>query len=640
MGTVLEYQISARLEELEERTAELSAANAALIAEMFDRQRTEKALCESEERYRRRSCELEKLHKISLSLNTLLGASNLLQVIVEQAVDLLAAPAGAVFLYDGQTDELHLMAGVGFGASSIGQTLKARDESVLRVFAGRRKVLVEDYATWSATWPAQASFDDAHAPPGYILSVPLASAKAFLGLLTVFGPTSQTFDDHDIWLVELFAAQASVALENAHLHAEAQRRANELAALNKASQAIVSKLNLESVLEVVITETRNLLAAEGASVILRDPATNELFFASVVGPGAAELIGTRMPISEGVAGWVVKERKSVLINNTDGEPRHYEGIDAKSGLTTRSIAAAPLDVRGATWGVVEVINKTEGAFNGHDLELLEALTSSAAIAFENSRLYQVEREQIHRLQESQARLIQAEKMSAMGRLTSSIAHEINNPLQAVRTCLSLIEAELCKDVDADEIRQDLKIAGEEVQRISSIVRRLREFYRPAREGTYPTDLGEVLDSVLALLDKQMEDGNIVVERGWAADLPELEANPDQLKQVFVNLLLNAADAMPNGGTLHIIATLTQRDKSQDLNPEQMVSIQFADTGEGIPPRLMSRVFEPFFTTKAGGTGLGLSISYEIIKSLGGEITVYSQVGKGTSFTILLPIHNT
>lgn len=421
------------------------------------------------------------------------------------------------------------------------------------------------------------------------------------------------------------------------LNENLERRARQLVALNSASRTMVSDLNSESVLKLVIDQVRRLLDVEGAAVLLRDPAGDELVFAAAAGSGYEKLVGMRLPIAASIAGWVMRERQSAVVADTQSDPRFYDRIDPATGLTTRSLVTVPLMFKGAAWGVVEAINKIGGAFDEHDCEMLETLASSAAIAIENARLYQGERGALRRLQQSQARLVQAEKMTALGRLVASIAHEINNPLQAVQNALELAGEELAGRQRREKLERYLGIAGNEIERLTAIVRRMRDFYRPAREELQPTDPSAVLQSVLDLTGKQLQHSHVTVEREWATDLPLIHANPDYLKQVFLNLVINAVDAMsPQGGTLHV---RTARDQMQ-LGDDRLVPavrIEFRDTGVGMAPEVMSHLFEPFFTTKTGGTGLGLSISYEIIQAHNGQITATSQVGLGTTFTLLLPL---
>ena len=241
---------------------------------------------------------------------------------------------------------------------------------------------------------------------------------------------------------------------------------------------------------------------------------------------------------------------------------------------------------------------------------------------------------------TEIRLLQTEKMSALGRLVSTIAHEINNPLQAVEGCLVLAQREVEEGSILDEehaaaLLQDLEVATTEVARIARLVDRLHDFYRPTRPGVQPIEADAAIEAVLALVTRQLWYGNITVVHQPSDPPLQLMTNADQLKQVLLNLVLNAVDAMPQGGTLSLSARLGTLLRNGQAQPS--VSIEVSDTGVGISQAHLPHLFEPFFTTKENGSGLGLSISYELIKALGGEMNVSSQVGLGTTFTIHLPL---
>ena len=274
------------------------------------------------------------------------------------------------------------------------------------------------------------------------------------------------------------------------------------------------------------------------------------------------------------------------------------------------------------------------------------------IAAENIQLYETQREQYQRLQESQAQLIQVEKMAALGRLVASVTHEINNPLQAVQGFLNLLKEEMEGQRRQEDMRESLTVVESEIDRIVAIMGRLRDFYRPAQptqltsvDSFYQSadqelpfmDLHAVLESVLQLTGQKIEQGRVKVERVWAGDLPLIQANPDHLKQVFLNLTLNALDAMPNKDETLRLTTGLDRTQPHGDQPQPVVRIEFSDTGTGIPPETLAHLFEPLFTTKAHGSGFGLFTSYKIIEAHHGQISVTSQVGQGTTFTILLPV---
>jgi two-component system, NtrC family, sensor kinase len=236
-------------------------------------------------------------------------------------------------------------------------------------------------------------------------------------------------------------------------------------------------------------------------------------------------------------------------------------------------------------------------------------------------------ERTHELSRMQAQLIHSEKLASLGELVAGIAHEINNPLTGILVFSSLV----AKDEKLDPaLKNDLDTVIRETERCAGIVRGLLEFSRESVPQKSPISLNDVLDASLALVENQAQFLNITIIRDYSPDLPQLSADPNQLEQVFINMLLNASHAMAHGGILRIV-TDTTREKLYAV-------VRIADTGCGIPEENLPKIFDPFFTTKdASGTGLGLSVSYGIINSHGGIIEVESSVGVGTTFTIKLPM---
>jgi signal transduction histidine kinase len=242
---------------------------------------------------------------------------------------------------------------------------------------------------------------------------------------------------------------------------------------------------------------------------------------------------------------------------------------------------------------------------------------------ENARLYEELRAYVKRVEESQQALIQAEKLATAGRMTASIAHEINNPLQAVRNCLHLASR---TDL-AMERRQDyLVMAQAELERLAETVQRMLDYYRPnvMRQAVAVQDL---LQHVLGLMGQQLTQRRIKVTTSLPDDLPKVTAVGSQIQQVLLNLLINASDAMPEGGAVAISA---QANKT-------FVEILFQDTGPGVPAQMRTTIFEPFISTKEGGTGLGLSVSYGIISAHGGTLELLPDHKPGACFRITLPI---
>lgn len=258
-------------------------------------------------------------------------------------------------------------------------------------------------------------------------------------------------------------------------------------------------------------------------------------------------------------------------------------------------------------------------------ELARSNEELRAIAIENARLFEAEREQRRQVEQSQAQLVRSEKLAATGRLAASLAHEINNPLQIIHNSLQLL---LTLPFGPDKQQEYLQIANEEVKRLMDIVTRILDSARTSRQKRQATDINDAVEKALALTAKYLQHNQITLQQDLMPDLPPVAAAPDELGQVFLNLVLNAVDAMPHGGVLHV---------SSRLSDDGHLAVAFTDNGRGIPPEHLGHIFEPFFSTKEGGTGLGLSISYDVVERHKGDLVVESVPGEGATFTVWLPV---
>jgi two-component system NtrC family sensor kinase len=232
------------------------------------------------------------------------------------------------------------------------------------------------------------------------------------------------------------------------------------------------------------------------------------------------------------------------------------------------------------------------------------------------------------LREIQQALLQSEKLAAMGRLTSQIAHELNNPIYGIMNTLELLKTEIPPE---SKRRKILELSLSEIQRLSEMLRNMLSFSKPEEEKRRPIKIDDLIEGILLMMEKQMRESNIKVETSFDPDVPEIMASTNQMRQVMLNLIKNAKEAMPKGGNLFVRTT----------KEDNRVLIHIQDTGMGIPEEIRDKIFEAFFTTKqkVKGVGLGLSVCYGIIKDHGGEIKVESEEGRGTTFVISLPIES-
>ncbi len=468
------------------------------------------------------------------------------------------------------------------------------------------------------------------------IAIPLSVGQRMLGVINLGWQKRRDSLLMERPLLLSIGRQVGLALRNAQLYQSAIK-VNRLEAISKISAAAASTLELDIVLQQVLEKACQALDAVAGAILLTIPDSKELAFA-YISPDSLD-VQSHQPISteRGIIGWVVQYRQVARINDIKRDPSMYRGLKPIFGPGIDSLMCAPLVHRDQFTGVIAVFNKRYGEFSQEDADLLEAVSSISASALDNARLYKDLKLSLLEKERTQAQLVQSEKIAALGRLAASVAHEINNPLQAVQGCLSLLAEELSGPHRPEKVNSYLDVVDKEIERVVGIVHGMRDFARPAPVGTRSTDIISVLEDVLALAEKQLQHSKVSVECSWGGDVPSIQANPNLLKQVFLNMILNANDAMPDGGELRICVMTDEIMIEDDVLPQPAIRIDFSDTGPGMTHEALSHLFEPFYTTKEMGSGLGLYISYTIIRSLNGKIDVNSRAGLGTTFVILLPL---
>jgi signal transduction histidine kinase/FixJ family two-component response regulator len=375
----------------------------------------------------------------------------------------------------------------------------------------------------------------------------------------------------------------------------------------------------ERLIELVLNAVRGHLRCENAGFY--QFMSDELPLALVSGLGKT-LPEEKSDQRGGMIGRVDALANPLWVNAVGPGDAHLQLVLVELGMS--SVLAAPLSrltVHGVLFAGRDV---DKPAFREVEWEMFLLLARQATVAMENARLYEELREYVRRVEESQQALIRAEKMASAGRLTASIAHEINNPLQAVQNCLHLASR---TEFSEEKQQEYLDLANKELDRLMSTVQRMLDFYRPGAVEPQQVDVVSLWRHVLSLLGPQLQAREIRVSTGFSSKLVPILAVTSQMEQVFINLILNAYDAMPDGGELRISARLVR----------DMVEIQVHDTGPGVPEEIRGRIFEPFVSTKDGGTGLGLSVSYGIVAAHGGSLDLVLDRGQGACFRIILPI---
>ena len=378
----------------------------------------------------------------------------------------------------------------------------------------------------------------------------------------------------------------------------------------------------DRIVHVALVELR----AERVSLLLWDGTGDQLTITATAGAPTAESDSLAVPIEGSAAGWVVRRCEALLVDaDSMSTPMSHELL--RHDIVGQG-AYVPVVGQGRVLGVLAAARQHSAAFGLAERDMLGLLASQVAIAIERVRMGAAMVGDGGERQQNARRLAQTEKLAGMGRLAASIAHEINNPLQAIQNSLHLLANRSLPD---EKRARYFGMAQDQVERLVSLVQRMLNFYQPAREGMRPTAIHPLLEQVLRMSAEQMQQCGIVVERNWAEGLPRVMGIASHLKQVFQNLTMNAIEAMPRGGRLVV------RTCAADEVGESVV-IEFSDTGPGIPASDLHAIFEPFYTTKNEGSGLGLAISYSIVEQHGGTLSVQSG-SAWTTFRITLPALN-
>ncbi len=580
---------------------------------------------------RAKSIRLVTLNSISAVAVSSLNPNLVMREIIERMCETLDAVEGSILLLDEETGQLHFAITLDERAHPLKDMVLAPGQGIAGWVAQEcQAVRVNDVRS------DPRFYDGVDRAAGFsttsLLCAPLIHREDVIGVIEIVNKRKGAFSAHDLHLLESAASIAAAALENARLYNDAQRRAGELAQVNEVGLTLTSSLDTAKISQMALEEVSRLFENDGTALLQTDDDDEHLHVVHAFYNGEHRRPPFTLPVDEGISGWVLTNRQAVRIKDAQTDPRFWEGAPTAQ-LEPHAMLVAPLLAQTHVIGVVLVMSRKINAYTEEDLHLLQALAPMLSATLENARLYEDLKHLLREREQAQARLIQTEKMAAIGRLVASLAHEINNPLQAIQGCLTLAHEEIEEvKIDPSSLAYYVNVAEEEIDRISGILRRMRDFYRPARQEYRLTHVHDVLESVLALTRKQLEHNDITVEHRWSEELPQIYANPDRLKQVFLNFVLNAMDAMPEGGALTIITAETSRHPDGEA-----IKIVFADTGMGMDKATQARIFEPFFTTKPDGSGLGLSISYGIIQAHRGDVDITSEVGRGTTMTIRLPV---
>lgn len=404
---------------------------------------------------------------------------------------------------------------------------------------------------------------------------------------------------------------------------------------------INSTLNLTEVLSLTMKTVNKVTNSTASTLMLLDESSDELVFSVPSGPKADDILDVRIKKGQGIAGWVALNEEPVLIDDVSTDKRFYGGIDVQTGFKTRSVIAVPLKTRSKLIGVLEVINKEdEDCFTNRDLLLLTLFATYAAMAIENARLYSELKAKMEEEKNIREKLIESNRLQAVGQLASGLAHDFNNILSAIMGYTEMAKMDIPENNSAKEYLSQVLNAS---RRAQDLVEHILTFASEHKLESKPLDLKNIVDGIIPFLSPSIQ-GTVEITKEFPDAPCTVMGDQTKLKQMLLNICTNANHAMgEKGGHLTISlkpVEIKNNIHSSDNAPESghYIKMSIKDTGPGMDDGVLKRIFEPYFSTKGNGMGigLGLSVVQGIVKSHGGSINVRSMPGKGTTFEVLIP----
>jgi len=561
---------------------------------------------------------LNLLYQVSNVIHSTLDSQEALQLIVSEAVRLMNASSGSVVLINPTS---------GFLEISASQNLPGTARKIkLRIGEG--------VTGWVARHGKPARVGDVTQDSRYVaarrgvkseLAVPLEVNGETRGVINVDSDRADAFSANDQDLLEQLAVQAAKVIHNTWLYEQLRLKVHLFESLSSVSRTINSTLNLDEALRVITREACELMRARMCSLMMLDESREWLDLRASYGAGEAYIKKPRLSVEESLLGVVARRKKPMQVANVQTSS-HYQNVAVARREGLISLLSVPLLFAGQSIGTLNVYTSRLYNFSNEEIRILSALAELSAIAIEKARLYE-------RIVDVEEQLRQNEKLSALGLLAAEVAHEIRNPLTVMKLLYHSLDL---KFPAGDPRAKDTRIIEAKIEHLNKIVEQILDFARTTEPKLAPVNLNELVDELGLLVRHKLANQKVRLVRDLQSDLPLVMGDAPQLEQGFLNLILNAAEAMPDGGTL-TIRSREIRLPRKSAQPTH-VAVEFKDTGKGMSEELQKRAFTAVLaTTKVKGTGLGLAIVGRIIETHRGDIRIKSKIGRGTGIVIKFPV---
>jgi signal transduction histidine kinase len=459
-----------------------------------------------------------------------------------------------------------------------------------------------------------------------LMVAPIQISGQQIGTISMQSKLASAFSIEDEELLNALAIDAAIAIDNTHSFEATQQSLKEVNALYGTIQVLAASLNAEELAKDVVALLQKNFGYYYVQFFLFDPVNSGLVLKAGSGEVGEQLLKDhfRMPRGAGIVGHVAETGVPFFTNDVNNIVFFQRNPLLPDTLFE---LAVPVKVNQEVVGVLDIQDKPPRQLSQRDLQLVQAVGDQLAVALHKANLYTDLQNAMQVEQSIRSQLIQSERLALVGRLLASVSHELNNPLQAIQNALFLLQEESGLSIQG---RQDLEIVLSETERMAALIERLRSAYRPIRDRDFQAvHLNNLIEDVYALINTHMRHKDIAFEFIPDPELRSASGISDQLRQVILNLFLNAIEVMDPGGRLTV--------QTRNLVEQNEVLISVKDTGPGIDEQLLPLIFDAFVTNKHTGTGLGLTITHDILQQHRGRISAENDPQGGAIFHVWLPM---
>jgi signal transduction histidine kinase len=536
-----------------------------------------------------------------------------LREMLDTLVKTFHADAGSIALLSPDTGLLETEVQAGSAAVNAPHELKLGHGITGWCVLNRRSVLVPDVA-------AEPRYIAVRPAARCEMAAPMIDGDHVIGVIDLESDRPAGFGAADLALLEELAAEAARVMQRLWQVRHLQAKARQLETLTTTGQSLVSKLEQQELFDTLTRDARATLNARACALYLYDLDTDAMRFASLTSAGLTLLPPDALPLRSCLMGAAVHTRRQVWFADIQS-PEYRELADLPPDPTLTSVLGTPILFEGEVLGVLAVFTDRMHRFDNDEKRLCAALASLGAVAIQNARLYA-------RVFQSEDVLRKNERLTTLGLLAAEIAHEIRNPL----TVLKLLHGGLGLDFpENDPRRTDMRVIGEKLDQLEAIVSRVLSFAKAPTSLHSRWSLADIVEDTLVLVRLKLAQSKVTLHFTAPERPLFIEGHKGQIQQVVLNLLLNATQAMPEGGTITITAS------SEERGGQTVALLDIADTGNGVPESIRERVFDSFLSGRPDGTGLGLAIAKRILLSHYGDIVLLATSPAGTTMRLSLPV---